>query len=132
MQKLPITLHIARSNLQCAFHASLAFGLCVVVAWLVSLWIAVPAAIAAALLLCRQYRDQPAGALVVVKSGDQLSAQWLSPGGELGSEQPVKADYVGPWLIGLYVGPQRLWLWPDSVPAYSQRALRRLCHRPGR
>ncbi|EGP20272.1 hypothetical protein [Halomonas sp. TD01] len=90
------------------------------------------AALVAILLLSREYRYQPAGELRVIKSGYQLSAQWLSGDGELENEQPVKADYVGPWLIGLHVGPQRLWLWPDSLPAHSQRALRRLCHRPGR
>lgn len=132
MQKIPITLLIARSKIQCAFHAFLAFGLCAVTAWLIGPWIALLAAVIAILLLGREYRYQPMGELRVSKSGNRLSAQWLSEEGELESEQPVNADYVGPWLIGLHVGPQRLWLWPDSLPAHSQRSLRRLCHRPGR
>ncbi|MGM0833159.1 hypothetical protein M0220_01810 [Halomonas qinghailakensis] len=132
MQKLPITLLIARSKIQSAFHALLAVGLCAMAAWLIGLWVAILSALVALLLLSREYRYQPTGELRVVKSDYQLSAQWLSEEGELENEQPVNADYVGPWLIGLRVGPQRLWLWPDSLPAHSQRALRRLCHRPGR
>ncbi|WP_232318753.1 protein YgfX [Halomonas sp. GT] len=132
MLKIPTTLLIARSKIQCAFHAFLAFGLCALTAWLVSLWIALLAAAAAILLLGREYRYQPIGELRISKNGNQLSAQWLSEEGELENEQPVTADYVSPWLVGLHVGPQRLWLWPDSLPAQSQRSLRRLCHRPGR
>ncbi|MFC7369853.1 hypothetical protein [Vreelandella zhaodongensis] len=132
MQKIPITLLIARSKIQCAFHAALALSLCATAAWLLSPLLAILIAGAAALLLRREYRQQPTGALVVSKSDHQISAQWLSQSGELGNEQPVNADYIGPWLIGLYIGPQRLWLWPDSLPSQSQRALRRLCHRPGR
>ncbi|RUR34083.1 hypothetical protein ELY33_01655 [Vreelandella andesensis] len=89
-------------------------------------------AVAAVLLLRQEYRYQPTGELRVIKNGYQLSAQWLSAEGELENEHPVQADYVGPWLIGLHIGPQRLWLWPDSLSAHDQRALRRLCHSPGR
>ncbi|NVF15683.1 hypothetical protein HUO07_16080 [Halomonas sp. QX-1] len=47
-------------------------------------------------------------------------------------EYPVRCDYLGPWLIGLYVGKQRVWLWPDSAPSEQLREVRKLFHRPGR
>nr|WP_298058188.1 hypothetical protein [uncultured Halomonas sp.] len=51
---------------------------------------------------------------------------------KLSEEHQVRCDYLGPWLIGLYVGKQRIWLWPDSAPAEHLREVRRLFHRPGR
>lgn len=103
-----------------------------VLSWVVPIgWVAV-------LLLCvayvvwRQYQAQPSGDLQLVKSGAQLSGRWLLGNGELGEERPVRCDYIGPWLLGLHLGPQRVWLWPDSLPAHSHRELRRLCHRAGR
>ncbi|QNU65160.1 hypothetical protein HZS52_13860 [Vreelandella titanicae] len=50
----------------------------------------------------------------------------------LGDTDRVRCDYLGPWLIGLYVGKQRVWLWPDSAPQQSLREVRKLFHRPGR
>ncbi|MFU1517317.1 hypothetical protein ACM25P_02110 [Vreelandella alkaliphila] len=63
-------------------------------AWLIGPWIALLAAVIAILLLGREYRYQPMGELRVSKSGNRLSAQWLSEEGELENEQPVNADYV--------------------------------------
>ncbi|WP_249977199.1 hypothetical protein [Vreelandella olivaria] len=96
------------------------------------LWVVAGIALIMACVLWRQYKAQPVGTLQLMKNGSRLSGRWVLMGGELEEEQSVRCDYVGPWLLGLYVGPQRLWLWPDSLPPHSHRALRRLCHRPGR
>lgn len=37
----------------------------------------------------------------------------------------LDCDYLGPWLIGLKLDGQRLWVWPDSSDAASRRLLRR-------
>lgn len=132
MPKPPITVLIARSKYPCLLHGGLATGLWVLVMWLMPLWLGVGCACVLGYLVRRQYLAQFKGAAQFSQRGDQLYARWLLPKGELGAEQPVRCDYVGPHLLGLYIGPQRLWLWPDSAPAHSHRALRRLCHRPGR
>lgn len=132
MPKPPITLPIARSKYQSACHSALALGLCIVSSWVVPLWLAVSLALCIAYVVWRQYQAQPNGDLQLVKNGAQLSGRWLLASGELGDERPVHCDYIGPWLLGLHLGPQRVWLWPDSLSAHSHRELRRLCHRAGR
>lgn len=132
MPKPPIILPIARSKSQSVFHAALGLGLCVAASWVVPLWFVVGLGLCVAFVLWRQYLAQPEGVLQLTKHGSQLSGRWLLVEGELGKELPVRFDYVGPWLLGLYVGAERLWLWPDSLPGASHRAVRRLCHRSGR
>lgn len=132
MPKPPITLPIVRSKYQSACHAALALVLCIVSSWAVPLWLVISLALCIAYVVWHQYQAQPSGDLQLVKNGSQLSGRWLLASGELGDERPVRCDYIGPWLLGLHFGPQRLWLWHDSLPAESHRALRRLCHRPGR
>lgn len=103
-----------------------------VLSWVVPIgWVAV-LVLCVAYVVWHQYQAQPSGDLQLVKSGAQLSGRWLLGNGELGEERPVRCDYIGPWLLGLHLGPQRVWLWPDSLPAHSHRELRRLCHRAGR
>lgn len=132
MPKPPITLPIARSKCQSACHAALALGLCSVSSGLVPVWWVAILALCTVYVVWCQYQAQPNGELRLVKTGTQLLGRWLLANGELSDERPVRCDYIGPWLLGLYVGSQRVWLWPDSLPAHSHRALRRLCHRAGR
>lgn len=131
MLKPPITLPIARSKYQCACHVALAAGLVGVASLIVPLWAVAGCSLLLLFLVFYQYQNQPSGDLQLMQNSTQLSGRWLLVSGELGAERPVRCDYIGPWLVGLYIGPQRLWLWPDSLPAHSHRALRRLCHRPG-
>lgn len=94
------------------------------------------------------YRRQPGGVLFLTSTASLFHGRWLLPrdrqttgsapmqGAELceemGEEYQVRCDYLGPWLIGLYIGKQRVWLWPDSAPSESLREVRQLFHRPGR
>lgn len=90
------------------------------------------------------YLRQPKGLLSLTSTLPNVQGRWLraSPSAEsslaqqseddLGDEHHVRCDYLGPWLIGLYVGKQRVWLWPDSASQQSLREVRRLFHCPGR
>lgn len=86
----------------------------------------------------RAYLRQPKKQLYITSSASLLHARWLQERGqqghalELSNEYQLRCDYLGPWLIGLYVGKQRLWLWPDSAPSESLREVRKWFHRPGR
>lgn len=63
--------------------------------------------------------------LQIEPSTSALLGRWLQSNGELSHPQPLKCHYLGPFLIGLKVGGEHLWLWPDSAPANAQRELRR-------
>ncbi|MDQ7732820.1 hypothetical protein QT231_08910 [Halomonas sp. SpR1] len=91
----------------------------------------------------RGYLRQPKGLLSLTSTVPQVQGRWLSEAQpaertlaqqseDLGDEAQVRCDYLGPWLIGLYVGKQRVWLWPDSAPEKNLRKVRQLFHRPGR
>lgn len=131
MPKPPITVPIARSSYPLVIHSLLAVGLVGVGFWMTaSPWmlVALPACL---WLVFRHARRQPTGTLFVHRVDEALYARWLSPNGEQGEQRPLRCSYLGPWLLGLDVGRTRLWLWPDSLPGESHRALRRLLHRPG-
>ncbi|MGP8290107.1 protein YgfX [Vreelandella zhanjiangensis] len=137
MQKTPITLPIAPSKVAALLQFGLALGLCSLCYWVLSgwglgLWISSGVTLLAGFLLWRAYYAQASGVLYLAKRDDHLYGHWQQPYGELSDELVVRCDYLGPWLIGLWVGPERLWLWPDSLPRHSHRMLRRLCHRAGR
>jgi len=80
--------------------------------------------------------EQPPVRVEPVKIGPvkpvKIDSRAVLPSDALSEEHQVRCDYLGPWLIGLYVGKQRIWLWPDSAPAEHLREVRRLFHRPGR
>ncbi|BBI62866.1 hypothetical protein [Vreelandella sulfidaeris] len=76
-------------------------------------------------LLTRNRKSVGSGPMLSEEVGEKLNE-------ELGEEHQVRCDYLGPWLIGLYIGKQRVWLWPDSAPSESLREVRQLFHRPGR
>ncbi|MDQ7728332.1 hypothetical protein [Halomonas sp. SpR8] len=74
---------------------------------------------------------QPRGVLSLTATGSLFQGRWLMPDGVLSEELQVRCDYLGPWLIGLYVGKQRIWLWPDSASTQHLREVRKLFHQPG-
>lgn len=88
----------------------------------------------------RAYLRQPSGVLFLTSTVSIFHGRWLLPrdrqtAGDapmLSEEYQVRCDYLGPWLIGLYIGKQRVWLWPDSSPSENLREVRQLFHRPGR
>ncbi|WP_246009154.1 hypothetical protein [Vreelandella nanhaiensis] len=132
MQKTPIILPIALSKYASLLQAGLALGLCLLSFCVLGSWVGSGVSIVAALLLWRSIYAQPKGVLYLTNADNAMIGRWRLPYGELGDEQLVRCDYLGPWLVGIWVGPQRLWLWPDSLPRDSHRLLRRLCLRAGR
>ncbi|QNI04798.1 hypothetical protein HXW73_11295 [Halomonas sp. SH5A2] len=82
--------------------------------------------------LWRSIRCLPHGTLYLLPRAQEPLGRWLLPQGELDESLVVSCDYLTPWLVGLKVGQQRVWLWPDSIPWEAHRAVRRLFHSPGR
>jgi len=89
----------------------------------------------------RAYRRKPTGLLCLTSTASVIYAHWQPLGGQsqpvkreptLSEQHQVRCDYLGPWLIGLYVGSQRVWLWPDSASPQQLREVRKLFHRAGR
>ncbi|WP_089707069.1 hypothetical protein [Vreelandella arcis] len=72
------------------------------------------------------------GTLYLLPRAEEPLGRWLLPQGDLDEALAVRCDYLTPWLVGLQVGRQRIWLWPDSVPPDAHRAVRRVFHSPGR
>jgi len=93
-------------------------------------------------LIWRDFLRQPKGVIALTATASLFHGRWLhidqridksdsALNGPQGEEYQVHCDYLGPWLIGLYVGKQRVWLWPDSAPKGRLREVRKLFHRPG-
>lgn len=132
MLKPPIILPIAPSKQWLLTQCCLLIGLAAL-----SYWVAGELALLAALVLgavigWHAYTRQPKGVLSLTATGTLFQGRWLMPDGALSEEFQVRCDYLGPWLIGLYVGQQRIWLWPDSVSTQHLREVRKLFHQPGR
>ncbi len=132
MLKPPTTLHIARSKMAMGVQSALVSGLVLLAAWTLGVWLGAMVLAAGVWLTIKAYRAQPSGELRLVQRGGQWEGSWLQSTGEAGVVLGVSCDYLGPWLVGLRIGSQRLWVWPDSLATASQRALRRCFHRPGR
>ena len=64
--------------------------------------------------------------LWVEYTSSALKGRWLQSNGELSFPYTIRCTYLGPNLIGLNVGGQTVWLWPDSAPYSAQRELRLL------
>ncbi|HSP32228.1 MAG TPA: hypothetical protein VLO13_09535, partial [Halomonas sp.] len=69
-------------------------------------------------LTWRAYVRQPSGELYLTSTASLFHGRWVLPadqqpaesGPTLSEEYQVHCDYLGPWLIGLYIGKQRVWL----------------------
>lgn len=141
MLKLPIILLIAPSRYWLLAQYSLLIGLA-----MLGHWAAGGLAVLAVMLLVgglswRAYMRQPSGLLCLTSTASVIYAHWQPLGGQsqqvksmptLSEQHQVRCDYLGPWLIGLYVGSQRVWLWPDSASPEHLREVRKLFHRAGR
>ena len=140
MLRPPIILPIVPSKYWLLVQTILLLGLAMLSYWLAGALALLATMTLGGLLGWRAYRCQPCGELHILVAVLPYEARWV-----LSKEQPsegrvaalnaahqVRCDYLGPWLIGLYVGKQRVWLWPDSAPMESLREVRALFHRPGR
>lgn len=141
MLKPPIILPIAPSRYWLLAQCLLLVGI-VTLSYLVGGKLsAVPMIVLGGALIWRAYLRQPKGVLSLTSTASLFYGRWLPrdpQSGENaldiqgGEEYHVRCDYLGPWLIGLYVGKQRIWLWPDSGSSLDLREVRKLLHRPGR
>lgn len=147
MLKPLIILPIVPSSYWLLAQCALFVGLAVLSYWVLGLlaWLALLAL--GGVFGWRVFTRQFKGVLYLTSTASQFHGRWLLPGEQqpvrveseavlpsdmLSEEHQVRCDYLGPWLIGLYVGKQRIWLWPDSAPAEHLREVRQLFHHPGR
>lgn len=117
-------MSIAPSKLALYGHALLGLAVTALVLMVAGVWFA----LCVALLLAwpiRKLSRAPVGQLGM--EHHQQGAQWRWRDTPSGDWRPValECDYLGPWLIGLRLSGQRLWIWPDSSDAASRRRLRR-------
>lgn len=131
MPKAPIILPIERSSIGWGLHGGLLLGLAAMVTTIVGWWAGTLAVLVGGGCLWRSGKRLPYGTLYLLPRTEGPLGRWLLPQGELEDALPVHCDYLTPWLVGLKVGQQRIWLWPDSLPAEAHRAVRRLFHSPG-
>lgn len=143
MLKAPIILPIVPSKYWLLGQGCLWVGIAALSYWVGGRLALITVAVVGSGIVWRAYAREPKGVLYLTAAPPLFHGRWL-----LGDRQPgkgdlmrdealseahqVRCDYLGPWLIGLYVGKQRVWLWPDSAPAESLREVRRLFHHPGR
>ncbi|WP_386078699.1 hypothetical protein ACFIOZ_13795 [Vreelandella sp. F11] len=143
MLKPPIILPIVPSKYWLLSQSGLWAGIVVTSYWVGGGSLAMAMFVLGAALGWHGYLRQSKGTLSLISAIPEVQGRWLreAPSAEgalaqqseeWGDENQVHCDYLGPWLIGLYVGKQRVWLWPDSAPQQSLREVRRLFHRPGR
>ncbi|MCO7246159.1 hypothetical protein [Halomonas sp. Mc5H-6] len=132
MLKAPIILPIARSRLWVGLHSTLLLGLALMCQAIVGWLMAAAVVLVGGGCLWRSTHCLPHGTLYLLPRAQGPLGRWLLPQGELDASLAVSCDYLTPWLVGLKVGQQRIWLWPDSVPREAHRAVRRLFHSPGR
>jgi toxin CptA len=142
MLKPPIILPIVPSKLWQLTQCLLLIGIAAL-----SYWVGGNPAGATVIVLggayaWRIYQGQSKRVLSLTSTGSLFHGRWLSSvqrpaepawpmNTPLSEAYEVRCDYLGPWLIGLYVGKQRVWLWPDSAPSAHLREVRKLFHRPG-
>ncbi|MEA2119386.1 hypothetical protein [Halovibrio sp. HP20-59] len=142
MLKAPIILPIVPSKYWLLGQCCLLVGIAALSYWVGGGLALILAVVVGSGIACRAYAREPKGVLYLTATAPPFHGRWLlgdqleksdpELNKVLSEEQQVRCDYLGPWLIGLYVGKQRVWLWPDSAPAESLREVRRLFHHPGR
>ena len=143
MLKPPIILPIVPSRQWRLTQCCLLIGIAGLSYWVGGKPAGMAVAVVGGALVWRGYQRQPTGVLSLISTASLFYGRWLpceqrpaengQPLNDLNNkEYQVRCDYLGPWLIGLYVGKQRVWLWPDSAPSEQLREVRKLFHRPGR
>ncbi|MDR5898579.1 hypothetical protein QC823_06225 [Halomonas vilamensis] len=132
MPNPPIILPIAPSNWQRASDVGLCASGIVLAVWHLE-FVAVLGAASLVLVfwgwrvLCGwRWRQPLIRTLWVVEHEGSVQSHWIYASGEVSHTRTLRCDYLGPRLLRLNVGGERLWLWPDSAPVDAQRQLRRL------
>ncbi|MBS9402314.1 hypothetical protein KG088_01580 [Halomonas sp. TRM85114] len=126
MPKTPTTLCIVPSKIALAVHVGLCIGVVGLMGWWSPPWLALLAFIVLSVVLVQWRAARPRGELRAIPQAiGETRWSWRDDPAAAWQEVTLNCDYLGPWLIGLELDGQRLWLWPDSCDAPLRRSLRR-------
>lgn len=123
MRKRPITISIAPSRWGLGLSAALGTAIVALLVAFAPWWLWASASAALALGLAAEWRGEAVIRLRWVPGTAPGWQRWRD-----GEWRPASVDcfYLGPWLAGLRIDGQRLWVWPDSVARRERWHLRRL------
>ena len=122
MPKPPITISIVPSRLALAVQAGLALAASALLAWVGAPWLAATALLCLGVVIGHWWLRQPRWSL---RHASGEGGWQVSGGGHDWRGVRLVMVYLGPWLIGIRLDGQPLWLWPDSADAEARRELRR-------
>lgn len=126
MPKTPTTLCIVPSRMALAAHLGLCAGVVGLMGWWSPPWLALLTAVVLSVVLWQWRAGRPRGELRATPQAiGGVRWSWRDDPAAAWQAVTLHCDYLGPWLIGLELDGQRLWLWPDSCDASSRRSLRR-------
>lgn len=125
MPRTPITIRVVPSRLARGAHwlaslAVLSLLMAYAAAWL---WLLGGLMLGAELI--RWHRRERGGELRWQPVEFGGGWQWQPQGSPVSQPVVLHCRYLGPWLIGLRVGREMQWLWPDSSDPEALRQLRR-------
>ncbi|MYL23894.1 hypothetical protein [Vreelandella massiliensis] len=126
MPSQPIILPIGPSNGKRACDTALCAGGIALAAWQLELAAALSLGLLAIVFCGWRWHPPASRTLWVEERAGVIQSHWVYDSGDVGHTQMLRCDYLGPRLMRLNVGGERLWLWPDSAPYDAQRKLRRL------
>ncbi|WP_306462162.1 protein YgfX [Onishia niordana] len=128
MPKPPVTISIVPSSLAFGFHLGVALGVLLVSMAYALPWLSATAALCLGLVVWRYARRRnERWRLRFVEQGE-TGGEWQVQRRADTEWRPCSlgCEYLGPWLVGLRLAKEPLWLWPDSLSKEEGRALRRL------
>ncbi|WP_143005082.1 hypothetical protein [Halomonas gudaonensis] len=88
-------------------------------------WLWFPGGFALAAMLIRWHRTERGGELRWQPAASGGGWHWQPQGSRESQPVALHCHYLGPWLIGLRMGREMRWLWPDSSDRDALRRLRR-------
>ncbi|WP_342448737.1 protein YgfX [Halomonas salinarum] len=128
MPKPPVTISIGPSNLAFGLHLGVALGVLLVSMVYAPPWLSATAALCLGLVVwrhaCRRREHWRLRFVDQGEAGDEWQVQ--RPDDTEWRPCSLGCEYLGPWLVGLRLAKEPLWLWPDSLSREEGRALRRL------
>lgn len=109
-----------------AMHLGLCLGVVGLMGWWSPPWLALLTLVVLIAVLWQWCAARPWGELhATPQATGGVRWSWRDDPTVAWQEVTLSCDYLGPWLIGLKLNGQRLWLWPDSCDGPSRRSLRR-------
>ena len=126
MPRAPTTITIATSRVALAAQGLVAVSVAGLVILTTPFWLGALAVLLLAGAMRSMTRRRTKGQLrLTPTAAGETSAAWRDHASEAWRPVSLRCDYLGPWLVGLRIEGQRLWLWPDSSDGESLRRLRR-------